>query len=135
MAGFVYSSASTGDFKELFACVSPQMAALDRFMRHQVDCFEPEIRGMAAYCLNGLTFLKRFACDSAGQYADMGCNFEVFTRHDMLEVESLGTLGRLAPGESAYHTEHWAVLEGSAPEGDDACADWLGALAQTLSQP
>lgn len=91
--------------------------------------------GMAAYCLNGLTFLKRFECDPAGQYADMGCNFEVFTRHDMLEVESLGTLGRLAPGESAYHTEHWAVLEGSAPEGDDACAEWLGALAQRLSQP
>jgi octaprenyl-diphosphate synthase len=52
MSGFVNSSALTGDFKELFARVSPQMAALDRFMRHQVDCFEPEIRGMAAYCLD-----------------------------------------------------------------------------------
>lgn len=28
------------------------MAALDRFMRHQVECFEPEIRDMAAYCLD-----------------------------------------------------------------------------------
>ena len=28
------------------------MAALDRFMRAQVDCFEPEIRDMAAYCLD-----------------------------------------------------------------------------------
>ncbi len=28
------------------------MAALDRFMRAQVDCFEPEIREMAAYCLD-----------------------------------------------------------------------------------
>jgi octaprenyl-diphosphate synthase len=53
MAGLVHtSSPSTGDFKELFARVGPQMAALDRFMRHQVDCFEPEIRGMAAYCLD-----------------------------------------------------------------------------------
>ncbi len=28
------------------------MAALDQFMRHQVECFEPEIRDMAAYCLD-----------------------------------------------------------------------------------
>ncbi len=28
------------------------MAALDAFMRSQVDCFEPEIREMAAYCLD-----------------------------------------------------------------------------------
>ena len=36
----------------LFQRVSPQMAALDRFMRDQVDRFEPEIREMAAYCLD-----------------------------------------------------------------------------------
>jgi octaprenyl-diphosphate synthase len=31
--------------------MGPQMAALDRFIREQVDQFEPEIRSMAAYCL------------------------------------------------------------------------------------
>lgn len=36
----------------MFERVRPQMAALDRFMRHQVECFEPEIRDMAAYCLD-----------------------------------------------------------------------------------
>jgi octaprenyl-diphosphate synthase len=40
------------DFSELFQRVSPQMAALDLFMRRQVECFEPEIREMAAYCLD-----------------------------------------------------------------------------------
>lgn len=40
------------DFAELFARVGPQMAALDRFMRSEVEHFEPEIRGMAAYCLD-----------------------------------------------------------------------------------
>ena len=55
MAGPVNSPSSShplGDFNELFVRVRPQMAALDRFMRHQVDCFEPEIRDMAAYCLD-----------------------------------------------------------------------------------
>jgi octaprenyl-diphosphate synthase len=40
------------DFGGLFQRVSQQMAALDRFMRDQVERFEPEIRGMAAYCLD-----------------------------------------------------------------------------------
>jgi len=40
------------DFGELFQRVKPQMAALDEFMRRQVECFEPEIREMAAYCLD-----------------------------------------------------------------------------------
>jgi octaprenyl-diphosphate synthase len=40
------------DFSELFGRVAPQMAALDRFMRSEVEHFEPEIRNMAAYCLD-----------------------------------------------------------------------------------
>jgi octaprenyl-diphosphate synthase len=40
------------DFSELFERVAPQMAALDRFMRGEVEHFEPEIRSMAAYCLD-----------------------------------------------------------------------------------
>ena len=52
MAGPLTSSAtpqSPRDFQELFQRVSPQMAALDVFMRDQVERFEPEIRSMAAY--------------------------------------------------------------------------------------
>lgn len=55
MAGFANPSASPHvprDFKELFLRVKPQMKALDEFMRQQVNCFEPEIRPMAAYCLD-----------------------------------------------------------------------------------
>ena len=40
------------DFSGLFERVAPHMAALDRFMRNEVDHFEAEIRGMAAYCLD-----------------------------------------------------------------------------------
>ena len=46
------SSPPPQDFNELFQRLSPQMAALDRFMRSQVESFEPEIREMAAYCLD-----------------------------------------------------------------------------------
>lgn len=40
------------DFPELFERVRPHMAALDRFMHREVEHFEPEIREMAAYCLD-----------------------------------------------------------------------------------
>ena len=36
---------------DVFRRIAPQMAALDRFMQDQVANFEPEIRSMAAYCL------------------------------------------------------------------------------------
>ncbi len=55
MTGLLNPSASSGlprDFQDLFSHVKPQMAALDDFMRLQVECFEPEIRNMAAYCLD-----------------------------------------------------------------------------------
>lgn len=35
----------------LFQRLGPQMSALDGFMQRQVELFEPEIRDMAAYCL------------------------------------------------------------------------------------
>jgi len=37
---------------DLFARVKPHLVALDGFMREQVEQFEPEIRPMAAYCLD-----------------------------------------------------------------------------------
>lgn len=40
------------DFAGLIERVSPHMAALDAFMRREVENFEPEIRAMAAYCLD-----------------------------------------------------------------------------------
>lgn len=55
MAGPLTSSStpqSPRDFQELFQRVRPQMAALDVFMRDQVERFEPEIRSLAAYCLD-----------------------------------------------------------------------------------
>lgn len=36
---------------EIFLRLAPQMEALDRFILGQVEHFEPEIRAMAAYCL------------------------------------------------------------------------------------
>ena len=39
-------------FGAVFAGLKPHMAALDRFLREQVQAFEPEIREMADYCID-----------------------------------------------------------------------------------
>jgi octaprenyl-diphosphate synthase len=40
------------DGENLFECIAPHLVSLDGFMRNQVGEFEPEIRDMAAYCLD-----------------------------------------------------------------------------------
>src|ERR1035437_8494147 len=40
------------DFAAVFAMLKPHMAALDVFMHAQLEAFEPEIRGMADYCID-----------------------------------------------------------------------------------
>jgi hypothetical protein len=84
--------------------------------------------GWAAYVLGDRCFRKRFAPAAGGDHPDDGCNLEVFTNARMLELESLGTLRDLAPGETAEWTEEWDLLPvapGLRPDDEDA----LGALA------
>ncbi|MBA4138032.1 MAG: polyprenyl synthetase [Opitutus sp.] len=50
-AGSPTASVTSTPLPEVFRRIGPQMVALDRFMQEQVTSFEPEIRSMAAYCL------------------------------------------------------------------------------------
>lgn len=66
----------------------------------------------AAYALEGVLFLKRFSRDPEAQYPDGGCNCELFTNTEMLEVETLAPLAQLGAGEVLEHREEWQVLAG-----------------------
>ena len=67
-----------------------------------------------AYLLNGDLFLKRSEADSTLRYPDFGSSFETFTNADMLELETLGPLRRVNPGEWTQHVERWSVRSGVA---------------------
>lgn len=89
-------------------------------------------QGYAAYANHGQVFLKRFGADTDYEYPDFGCNFETFTRQDMLEVESLGPMESVPPGEYASHWETWYLIAGDTPPEDDtACGDWLEGIANS----
>lgn len=76
-------------------------------------------RGWVAYLLREDVFLKRFGYSPAAAYPDFGSNCELFTMPEFLEVESLGPLTRLAPGETSTHTERWGLFKGTIGETDE----------------
>jgi len=85
--------------------------------------------GWAAYENGGRVFVKRFACEQRATYLDYGCNCEMFTDSNMLEVESLSPIVALEPGVSIEHEEHWYlhrnVKLGSTDESIGAALDPL----------
>jgi hypothetical protein len=68
----------------------------------------------AGYVLGDQLFLKTISLIEGADYPDMGSNFETFTNHEILELESLGPLKKVAPGETVTHVESWAVFSGVA---------------------
>ena len=64
-------------------------------------------QGWAAYLLGRQVFIKRFPYLKDCVYPDFGCNCEFYTDAGMLEVESLGPLVALRPGEAVEHPERW----------------------------
>lgn len=54
---------------------------------------------------------------------DMGCNFETFTKGPFQELETLGPLTMLEPGQPALHTEYWYLEKLAAPTDTDADLD------------
>ena len=66
-------------------------------------------RGWMAHWRDGLLFVKRAGHDESRPYADMGASAQVYTHAEFTELETLGPLMDLAPGEAAVHAEDWEV--------------------------
>jgi len=66
-------------------------------------------RGWVAHWRDGLLFVKRAGHDETQPYADMGASGQVYSHGDFTELETLGPLTDLAPGEAAVHREDWEI--------------------------
>jgi hypothetical protein len=69
-------------------------------------------QGWAAYLRQRTLFVKTVPCDPDAAYPDCGCNCETFTKADFMELETVGALATLEPGESAEHVEEWHLFDG-----------------------
>jgi hypothetical protein len=66
--------------------------------------------GWAACAVNQSLFIVKYQVNPGKAHADCGVNTELFTNEDMLEVETLGALTRIAPGGMAEHIENWGLF-------------------------
>ncbi len=66
-------------------------------------------RGWLAYVRNGIVFVKRAEHRSGGNYLDLGASGQCYSSPDFLELETLGELATLDPGESVTHVETWEL--------------------------
>ena len=67
--------------------------------------------GWLAYWLEGVLFRKNFDISVNAIYPDSGCNVEIYCDNNVIELETLGPLGRLEPGKSFFHTETWEFFD------------------------
>ena len=63
----------------------------------------------AVYLLNGEAFVKRATADPAKTYPDFGCSFETFTNNEFIEIETLGPLTKVSPGQTVAQVERWSL--------------------------
>ncbi len=65
--------------------------------------------GWCAYLNKGQLFVKSSVFDENAEYPDFGCSCETFTDQYIMEIETLGALRTLKPGEMSEHTEIWEL--------------------------
>lgn len=68
--------------------------------------------GWMGYLNGEQLFLKYAPYQSAGEYPDRGSNLEIYTDHRFLELETLGPLTSLSPGQKVEHRENWILMDG-----------------------
>jgi len=102
-----------------------------RFQEQMSGLFNPS--GWGAYVRSGCVFMKRAKIIPEAQYPDFGCNFELFTNAEFLELETLGPLVTLPFGKTVRHAEDWWLFDGIARLSDEHSirAHLLPLVAQT----
>jgi hypothetical protein len=87
--------------------LSPRAGRRDDESKIGVDSSQ----GWAAYVLEGTMFLKRFPHTQGATYPDGGSTIEVYSSSEFLELENLGPLTTIAPGEEIVLPEDWWLFE------------------------
>lgn len=80
-----------------------------QFKEQMAGIFNPS--GWGAYFRSGHLFMKKAQVEEGAKYPDYGCNFEIYTDSNSLELETLGPVRDLKPGEAAELIEHWCLFK------------------------
>lgn len=96
----------------------PRLILRDDFVLVQATPSLPPLKlgyfnphGWMAYWLDGVLFVKRYDARINAHYPDHGCNSESYCNDQFIELESLGSLEPIEPGQTVVHTEVWEIYE------------------------
>jgi hypothetical protein len=66
--------------------------------------------GSIGYLIDGYLFLKEVPPEAPGRYPDRGAVAQFFVNKDFCELESVGAITTLDPGQAATHREVWEIV-------------------------
>lgn len=114
----------------------PRLQLFDDYILIQGQPIMPPIKlgyfnrqGWLGYLRNGVLFRKRFTPLEDQPHPDGGCNSECFGHELFVEVETLGPLQTLDPGQATSHSEHWDVQRLDVPSTIEGVRQALAAAA------
>jgi hypothetical protein len=81
--------------------------------------------GVVGYLIDGVLFTKRFDPALDSDHPDLSTNLQMFINDTNIELESLGALATLAPGETVVHDELWEMRAVEGAVEIEALADLL----------
>lgn len=84
--------AGASGFQAVFSVLKPHLSELDRFLRGQLEAFEPEIRGMAEYCIDTSGKRIRPALVFLSGWSDGAPSSELMRVAAVVELVHLATL-------------------------------------------
>lgn len=91
--------------------------------------------GWTAYARGNQLLIKCFEYDPEALYPDGGCSVESYTNGRILELETLGPLTILEPGDIVEHVEHWFLHElGGRVATEEDVRKWVQPLADKALQ-
>ncbi len=85
----------------------------------------PNPRGWLAYWWNDVLFVKRAPFDPQAVYYDSSSSSECYCNDRFLELETLGPVTMLAPGQSVSHLETWELYGGVPRPSDEEAVQGL----------
>ncbi len=101
----------------------PRWSLLEKYLVLRQDPARPspEKAGLfrpltaAAYALGDDVFVKTCQAEPGREYPDMGSSLELFANDMFLEIETLGPIEAVEPGQTVEHVEEWSLHRGAAP--------------------
>lgn len=119
----------------------PRLSLNDDFVFIAAQPLQPPVKvgylnrhGWLGYLTGGVFFVKKFDVHEGQPHVDFGCNAESYCNDRFIEVESVGPLVQIEPGQATSHIEEWTLHRAAAtPQTPDGVRTLVAALGLPVS--